>query len=543
MKIVSKMVIALALLFAVQSNSQITTVKYNSNVATSIPKWEVVDITITTKSNSKSPFTARFGAFFTHQNGTKQEVPGFYNGNNEWVIRFSSSLEGEWTYVTFADDKALDNKKGNVNVTKNKADNHGGIVINKDKPQNFFYQDGTPYFLLAFECDWLYALDYKNDKATPKSDHLLNLIKDNGLNQVVMNVFSYDVSWKKDPKLKEHPEHEFGGPDDIYPFLGNNKKPDFSALNPEFFKKLDRTISLMHDKRIASHLMIYVWNKMVKWPDMNTDADNMYFDYVIKRYQAFPNVVWDISKEALFYGRADEKYINDRIVRARSNDKFNRLLSVHDFKFCSKYPENVDFISTQDWSDNLYNKMLEAKNKFKKPVFNIEHGGYEESPYEVFTGDYVNAEHCLRRNYMCLFAGVYTTYYWQGTSWNAIIYNPYEQPADFIKPHFEYFKHMEKLFTMVDFGKMKATPQKNGSAYNLTSEDGSITLMYVNKENYGFNAWHLKPEHGDRTMQWFNVITGELTSETDNIKGEKFISPWSNQADSILISRLKAKKV
>ncbi|WP_366183111.1 DUF5060 domain-containing protein [Flavobacterium ovatum] len=543
MKALLKLTALALLLFSIQISSQITSIKYKSNQNSSIPKWEVLDIIITTKSNQKSPFTTRFGATFNHKNGTTQEVPGFYNGNNEWVIRFSSSLEGEWNYVTFADDKALDNKQGKVTVTKNKADNHGGIVINKDKPQNFFYQDGTPYFLLAFECDWLFALDYKNDKATPKSEHLLNLIKENGFNQVVMNVFSYDVSWKKDPKLKDHPEHEFGGPQDIYPFLGNNKKPDFSSLNPEFFKKLDRTISLMHDKRIASHLMIYVWNKLVAWPDMDTEADNMYFDYVIKRYQAFPNVVWDISKEALFYGRADEKYINGRIERARKGDKFNRLLSVHDFKFCSKYPENVDFISTQDWSDNLYNKMLEAKTKFKKPVFNIEHGGYEESPYVVFTGDYINAEHCLRRNYMCLFAGVYTTYYWQGTSWNAIIYNPYEQPVDFMKPKFEYFKHMEKLFTMVDFGKMKPTPQKNGSAYNLTSEDGAVTLMYVNKENYGFNAWHLKPEHGDRTMQWFNVITGELTPETGNIKGEKFISPWSNQADSILISRLKAKKV
>lgn len=543
MKPITKLALCFFFIVSFALQAQIAKESYKVNKTFSIPKWEVIDISISVKSESKSPFTARFGAFFTHQNGTKQEVPGFYNGNNEWVIRFSSSLEGEWSYVTFADDKALDNKIGKVSVTKNKADNHGSIVINKDQPQNFFYQDGTPYFLLAFECDWLFALDYKNDKATPKTDHLLNLIQENGFNQVVMNVFSYDVSWKKDAKLKEHPEHEFGGSEDIYPFLGSNKKPDFSNLNPDFFKKLDRTISLMHDKRIASHLMIYVWNKLVAWPDMNTEADNMYFDYVIKRYQAFPNVIWDISKEALFYGRADEKYINDRIVRARSTDKFNRLLSVHDFKFCSKYPENVDFISTQDWSDNLYNKMLEAKNKFKKPVFNIEHGGYEESPYEVFTGDYTNAEHCLRRNYMCLFAGVYTTYYWQGTSWNAIIYNPFEQASDFSKPHFDYFKHMAKLFTVVDFGKMKPTPQKNGSAYNLTSEDGSITLMYVNKENYGFNAWHLKQEHGERTLQWFNVITGEVTPVTDNIKGEKYRSPWSGTADAILIARLKAKKV
>ncbi|MGA9637245.1 MAG: hypothetical protein WBQ70_01970, partial [Flavobacterium sp.] len=131
--------------------------------------------------------------------------------------------------------------------------------------------------------------------------------------------------------------------------------------------------------------------------------------------------------------------------------------------------------------------------------------------------------------------------YWQAASWNAIIYNPYEQPADFIKPHFEYFKHMQKLFTEIDFTKLKPTPTKNGSGYNLTDDNGT-TLLYVNKENYGINAWHLKPQHGARTIQWFNVITGELTPESDVKNTEKFISPWSNKEDSILISRLKPKK-
>ncbi|GEC72509.1 protein of unknown function [Flavobacterium flevense] len=534
-----KITLFVTLLVSLGANAKILKEKYKPKATFSIVKWEVLDISFPIKTNLKSPFTARFGALFSHENGSTQEVPGFYNGNNEWIIRFSSSIEGEWTFVTFGEEKSSENLKGKVRITKNKANNPGAIVIPKEMPQNFFYQDGTPYFLLAFECDWLFALDYHNKKALPKTDHLLDLIKENGFNQVVMNVYTYDVSWEKDPKLKTHPEHEFGGMDDMFPFSGNNKKPDFSALNPEFFNKLDRTISLMHDKRIASHLMIYVWNKLVAWPDMNTEADNMYFDYVIKRYQAFPNIVWDISKEALFYGRADEKYINDRIERARKADKFNRLLSVHDFKFCAKYPENVDFISTQDWSDNLYNKMFEAKTKFKKPVFNIEHGGYEESPYVVFTGDYINAEHCIRRNYMCLFAGVYSTYYWQGASWNVVIYNPFEQPIDCIKPKFEYYKHLKKIFTDFDFTKLKPTPGKNGSGYCLTNDNG-ITLLYVNKENYGINAWHLKPEFGERTTQWFNVITGELTPEVDYDKNEKQISPWANKTDSILISRLKS---
>ncbi len=512
--------------------------KYN-NKTLNIEKWEVLDIAFKAKANMASPYATDLYADFVHENGTQQKVPGFYNGGDEWVIRFSASIEGNWNYTIGGELNKLRGKTGSVNVSKNKENNHGGIIIDKNNPQHFYYEDGTPYFLLAFECDWLYALDYDNKKDTPKTNHLLQKIEENGFNHVVMNVFAYDVSWKKDERLKDYPEHEFGAPKAIFPFLGTNENPDYSSLNVEFFQKFDRTISAMHDKRIVSHLMIYVWNKLVAWPDMNSEADDMYFDYVIKRYQAFPNITWDISKEALYYGRANFDYIHERINRARANDYYNRLLTVHSYKYCSKFPEKVDYISSQNWSHNLYDKMLTARTSYpKKPVFNIEHGGYEESPYVVFTGDYINAETCLRRNYMCLFSGVYTTYYWQGASWNVVIYNPFEQPDDFIKPKFEYFKHMDTLFTTLDFSTMKPTPWRNGSGYSLTNNEDTV-LLYIHKENYGINAQFLKKDPKKRTFQWFNTLTGELTKEVALTKSQKkFISPWSNVADAILISKV-----
>ncbi|MDO6801317.1 DUF5060 domain-containing protein [Wenyingzhuangia sp. 1_MG-2023] len=533
-----KLLFALLMILSLQlTYGQITTVKHKNHKTFDIPKWEVIDIVIKSKTNIKQPYSSDFGAVFTHENGTTQKVPGFYNGNNEWIVRFSSSLKGKWSYITYAESSKLKNKKAKISVTDAKENKHGAIVINQKNTKRFSYQDGTPYFLLAFECDWLYALDYHNKKEIPKTDHLLNLIQENGFNQVVMNVFSYDVSWKKDEKLKEHPEHEFGGPKDIFPFLGNNDHPDFSSLNPEFFKKLDRTISMMNDKQIVSHLMIYVWNKLVAWPEMYSEADNMYFDYVVKRYQAFPNMLWDISKEALYYGRADTKYINERVDRVRKLDSYKRLLTVHDYGYCNKNPEKVDFISSQNWSHNIYDTMLEADQKFdKKPVFNIEHGGYEESPYTVFTGNYDNAEYCLRRNYMCLFSGVYTTYYWQGTSWNAIIYNPFEQPKGVYKPKFDYFKHMNSLFKNLDFSTFKPVPHKNAGVYNLSNDKGTV-LLYVPKENHSIRVWFFKKELKNRTFEWFNTLTGERQPYSGPTAGQ-YMSPWSGQADAVLISKL-----
>jgi hypothetical protein len=196
--------------------------------------------------------------------------------------------------------------------------------------------------------------------------------------------------------------------------------------------------------------------------------------------------------------------------------------------------------------------MLDAYNEFPdKPVFNIEHGGYEEAPIEVFPGAYTDAEACLRRNYMCLFAGTYTTYYWQGTSWNVIIHNPFEQPDDFYKPHFEYFSHMRKLFDSVHFENCEPEPRHNSSGYNLTNRQDGIILMYTPKESYTINAQKLieqEFDYNNATRQWFNTLTGEFTEEVELEYINKYRMwdwrPWRGEADAVLIIRnLKQKKI
>lgn len=505
-------------------------------------QWEVIDIPFDfTIPAGVNPFDLQVNAFVAGNKAAKN-IPLFYNGGEQWVLRFSSSEVGEHNYQVSVDWKVQSEAKGTIQVTKNqKIDRHGGIVLDENSPKKFLYEDGNHYFNLAFECDWLFALDY-GQKELAKTEQLLNTISENGINQVVMNVYAHDVVWEKDPLLKEHPEHEYGGKMDIFPFLGTNEKPNFESLNLEFFKHFDKVIAAMHDKEIASHLMIYVWNKAVNWPDMNSKADNMYFDYVVKRYQAFPNMIWDISKEALFYGRASEEYILERIERVRELDQFKRLVSVHDFGFCNRNPEKVDFISSQNWTGTLYHSMLDMNEKFKnKPVFNIEHGGYEESPYTVFTGSYVNPEICLRRNYECVFAGAYSTYYWQGTSWNVIIHNPLDTPEGFIKPKFEYYKHLASFFQQYNFSQFKPAPKYNQSGYCLGNKNEDTFLFYVPKENYHLKLWAVLKDHrGKVKYHFFNTHTGEYSEvkEYDKKQGDGLKSPWYGKNDSILILEL-----
>lgn len=519
-------------------------------------QWQLNDLVYTSKQPVQDPFSKEIYALVTSAE-EQQKVPLFYNGGNEWVFRYSSAKIGKKTFVIQSDIKGLKGKRGKITITENKKeDRHGGIVLKKENPRHFFYEDGSHYFNLAFECDWLYALDYGN-KDLPKTKHLLGLLNKNGFNQIVMNVYAYglDFDWVRDENLAKHPEHNYGEREDIFPFLGSNSNPDYSSLNIDFFKHFDKVVAQMHAHEIISHLMIYVWNKRVAWPQAGSRADNMYYDHIIKRYQAFPNIVWDVSKEAtnkiaVAQNKNVVEHILERTKRTRQLDSYNRLVSVHAYSFCKKYKDEVDFISTQDWKLSLHESMLNAYSLFPdKPVFNIEHGGYETSPYEIFPGGYSNAEACLRRNYECLFAGTYTTYYWQGTSWNAIIHNPFEQPDDFYKPKFEYFNHMRDLFKTVKFENLEPVTKYNKRSYNLTSLKDGVVLQYMPKEIHSDDIKRYLGEtfnYSKATKQWFNTLTGEFTKEEPLVFEHKYgfwdYRPWRNEADAILIIKgLKAK--
>ena len=292
-------------------------------------KWQVIDLEFEAKIKTNNPFTVQFGAELKNESGQTMNIPGFYNDNNIWVIRFCPPEEGTWTFKTYSSNSKLTGKVGSVKVSANtKPDEHGPIVISKKDKQKFEYADGTPYFLLAFELDWLFALDAENKDGIPRTEEIVGEIAKNGFNQVVMNVYAYDAMWGDRSQLK--PEHNYVAPK-VFPYGGTNENPDYSTLNIDFFKHLDRVIEHLDDKEVISHLMIYVWNKKVNWPKPESEADNLYFDYVVKRYQAYPNLIWDISKEALAYGRDDMNYITRRIDRLRKMDGHGRLLSVHDY--------------------------------------------------------------------------------------------------------------------------------------------------------------------------------------------------------------------
>ncbi|MCA9078852.1 MAG: DUF4038 domain-containing protein [Planctomycetaceae bacterium] len=470
-------------------------------------QWEVVDIAFSVSDDVDRLLEVDAAANFEGPDGTNLKVPLFYNGDHEFVLRFTPPTEGEWTFKTHSTLSELDDHAGVIRATQRVEGQNGPVEISAHAKQRFAYADGTSYFPIAFECDWLFALDAENRSDIPKTRTLIETIARNGFNQVVMNVYAYDVTWPSDPKLP--PEFNYARPD-YSPFGGTNESPDSSKLNIPFFQHLDRVIAELHRQGVIAHLMIYVWNKQVNWPESRSDADNRYFDYVVKRYQAFPNLIWDISKEATGYGHNDMAYITDRIERLRGLDAFDRLVTVHDYGYCSKHADKVDFISIQNWTSELWSAMNNVRTENPgKPIFNIEHGGYEAGPYHVFTGDYLSAEACLERAYQCMFAGASLTHYWQDTSWSVVIHDPESLPEE-QRPKLSYYRHLADFVSRPEFSALEPADRKLSSSGLCLTDNKSQYVYYIPKDNVTVHL-RLPIENGHPLrLSWLNPHTGEV---------------------------------
>ena len=492
--------------------------------------WDTCDIDFICSSFEGNPYDIRlWGVFSCLKNGTRR-IPGFYNGNGQWIIRFMPPSPGQWNFVTESDIPALNGKKGGVTTEADSWGNRGRIIIRPKDPRHLAWENGEPYFLIGFEADWLGLIDLTEESGNgiPHARRLIDEIAVNGFNHVIMNVYACDVPW--DGIVGRNSPYDFSAPK-MCPFGGDNDNPHYEELNPYFFSKLDQVVKYQREKGIICHLMIYVWNKKVNWPEQNSLPDRRYLDYIIARYQGFSNIIWDVSKEALTYGYCDPEYINSKCLRIRELDPYHHLLTVHDRQFCESYPEQVDIISVQDWRSGLYDLMFSLwKIHQNKPIYNIEHGGYESSPFLMAPGDYEDPVVCLERNYLCLFAGVYSTYYWQGCSWNIVCFEPSALPPE-RRPRFDFFLTMQNFFTKYPFHKYLPVPEGlySSSGYVLRSGNDHLLLL---KEADAYCV-HLKnpDKFSSCSVRWFDPLTACFSS-TEQFSIDDFLilrSPWKGQ--------------
>ena len=331
-------------------------------------QWSPVDIDISGQvpkgSNPYMDTASKVKATFIHDDGTTIQISAFYRDNGIWTLRFTPNKPGTWHYTVFydADDSYVydadyykdqiqpkddskqyaedyqgifDGVSGTVICTKNSNPNmHGGVLRDPEQLDHFVYEDGTDYFLMGYEVDWMAMLDDDQD-GIPHAKQLIDQLAEAGYNEVLMNAFGWDTLWcdgtatvstgwgnsKCEPLDVDG--YDFG-PTSVIPWktkdgftfnhsnynMTNVGKIDFTRMNEEYWAKFDQIIAYMNEKGITAHIFWKVYNKDVIWANttgtsgkgVNRNpymqyADTMYARYFMDRYGAY-NIIVDMGKES-----------------------------------------------------------------------------------------------------------------------------------------------------------------------------------------------------------------------------------------------------
>ena len=366
-----------------------------------IEQYQPVDLKFKVGNDEVAAFYEEVHTVFNGPGGKSLFLPGFYNGNGYWLIRFSPITVGIWNYEISSNNTELDGIKGTVECIEKTNDSiHGGLLVNRENPHHFIFEDGTPHFMLAYEADWLWALGFGDNEVT-KIKEFVSSFKKFGFNEVITNIYAHDTLWRKGKTCKSD-----YGPPAAFLWEGDNDHPYYDRMNIAFFENYDRMMYYLLEQGIMVHILIKVFNKEVNWPKEFSIQDDLFFKYVVARYQAFPNVIWDLGKEARV--NTNMSYKLNRIKLIKACDGYGRLLTVHDdplFYSLEDSAKLADFYTALQHVE-FYTKAIIHRQKENWPVFNSEYS-YEHGPSGIKDASYPvcqTPEEVIHRTYEVVMA-------------------------------------------------------------------------------------------------------------------------------------------
>lgn len=494
----------------------------------SVPRWQPYDFEFTGSKIPENPFMVSFSGLVESPCGIQYEIPGFYDGNGIWKIRFAANSEGNWTLTTRSKDPMLDGKTVAFRCVQNQNANiHGSLLIDSKNPRHFIYEDGARYFLMGYECDWLWALDM-NNPALPTLNPFLDKLNEHGFNHVILNAYAHDTGWEKGKTS----DIDYGPPP-MYPWEGSNEQPVFDRFNLNYWQRYDRMISALQQRGIIAHIMIKVYNKMVTWPKPGSPEDDLYFRWLIARYSAFSNVVWNFSKEA--HNEKDLAYKINRFRFIRNLDPYHRLITNHDDDAAyenGSYNNVLDFRSDQH-HNNWHRMLLHQRSQRTWPVVNVEFG-YEYGPLGIDDKTYTvvqSPEEVCRRAWEICMAGGYTAYYYTYTAWDVI--RPEDNPQGY-----DYFKLLRNFFETTDYWLMKPHDELVSDGYCLTNPGNEYIVFLNEAKNFTFTIPQSKKP---LNAVWFEPFTGKYMNAGTLSEGTLQLAPPQTWGKAPVVLHVRAK--
>jgi hypothetical protein len=247
-------------------------------------------------AKAETPTTVELRVEFTSPSGKTVIVPGFWDGDKIWRVRFTPLEKGNWSYVTKATPpiEGLHERRGTfqgvsaAEVSKTRENpfvKHGPLKIGKNRT-HLAHHDDTPFFFLADTCWTGPALSSSDDWG-----EYLAKRQAQGFSSIQYNALS---PWRCAPTDAEG----------LLPYV---LQPQFD-INPAYFKRLDERIDTINKHGLlATHVMVWANKKGDAGIDLKPEQLERLLKYQVARYGA-NNVLWILAGDNKYTAESTEQW-------------------------------------------------------------------------------------------------------------------------------------------------------------------------------------------------------------------------------------------
>ena len=452
-----------------------------------VEKWGLFETSFDGPSGGNPYLDVSFDAVFQHK-GREVRVPGFYDGDGVYRLRFMPETEGEWTFRTRSETAELDNRTGSLTCMAPSQGNHGPVRVRNKF--HFAYADGTPFLSFGTTC---YAWTHQ---PLVEQEKTLATLETSGFNKIRMGVFP-----KHYPYNTNEPLH------DVY--LEADGKRDFDRPNFESFRHFETQIGRLCDRGIEADIIMFHPYDRWGYCDMSEEQNYRYVAYIAARFGAYRNVWWALANEYDFLLDTMPMDWWDRFFQIlEEEDPYRHLKSIHngfvDANYDHRKPwvthtciQNWDVKQTQVWCDT-----------WGKPVVNDE-PEYEGNLQQSWGS--ITAQELVHRFWTTVLRGGYAGH--GETYWNPDELIWWAKGGELHGEAWKRLKWMRELLEedvangLEPIGGEKSFPWSRVSG----ARDGDVTYIYFGEHQPRVWTTGLPKEDGDYELHLIDTWNMEIT--------------------------------
>ena len=381
------------------------------NCMATVPKWEIFELKLVADKDFENPFLEVDLCVIFSNGKQKLSIDGYYDGQNEWKVRFAPMDEGEWHYETFSNIVSLDGQTGMFSCVAQIS--RGALTVSYQYPNWFFRADGRPQWVVN---DGWYphplfgiSLPFEGlDFPPPSEEDIKTYLKILGDHKVNM-MLEVDQLYARQTTLTDT---TFNWPWKVLDAENNLIDKDF--FNLDFYQRMDRTLEYAKEQNVFYGLELLFDNSVFRprewsahplnrknggWLDsnekgtgwgvifnMNNEEHMMYIErylkYTIARFSAYWNVFWALGAESGNLAKVKGDELPGEVVASwyghwgdyvAGKDVYGRLQAIGDTgeqSILIRHPRNNFIITQEHTSMEDIKKFYENTNVFGERFWN-----------------------------------------------------------------------------------------------------------------------------------------------------------------------------